>query len=183
MSICLILLMSYGMWNSKIHEILGVLFILIILFHHALNKRRYKIPIIKIIFFSLLCFSLFGSLITGILLSNFLFENIRIIGISYSLQILHLFFAYVGFIFLAIHVGKYLRMIYIVIFHRKRIWKYLFYGLGMYGVFACFKEKIFDYIFLRQHFVLYDENVFLFIFNYVSIFLLFSILGYHMARK
>ena len=170
--------MAYGLLNSKLHEIVAGLFIFVILLHHVSNKEKLGFHGLKTIYFIVLCFSLFGSLVTGILLSDFLFKFIRIRGIYYYIQILHLFFAYLGFLLLAMHVGKYLKVFFYILFRRKRIWKYLYYGMGVYGMYACLKEKFFEYIFLRQHFVIYMENGIEFLLNYLCIFIFFSILGY-----
>ena len=97
MTLALLLLMSYQLVGEKAHEWIGMAMFLLVIGHHVLNRRwmgnitrgKYTVHrILQTVIVILLALTMIGSMVSGILLSNYIFRFVRSKEHSYSLCIL-----------------------------------------------------------------------------------------------
>ena len=199
MTALLILLMSYSLVGEAAHEWLGVGIFLLFLLHHFLNKNWYKslfrgkYPPIRILqtavdLLILLCMA--GSMISGILLSRYVFR-LDIHRFSAALQTVHLLSAYWGFALLSLHIGLHWGGIMSMAKRlakkpskiRKQALRDVAFLIAAYGAYAFVKRDFGNYMLLRYHFVFFgDEPLALFLLDYAAIMGLFVWAGYYLAK-
>ena len=199
MSALLLLLMAYSLVGEAAHEWLGVGIFLLFLLHHFLNKSwfkslfRGKYPPIRILqtaidLLVLLCMA--GSMISGILLSRYVFR-LDIHRFSAALQTVHMLSAYWGFALLSLHLGLHWGGIMSMAKRlakkpskiRKQALRGVAFLIAAYGAYAFVKQDFVDYMLLRYHFVFFgDEPLALFLLDYVAIMGLFVWAGYYLAK-
>ena len=199
MTALLLLLMAYSLVGEAAHEWLGVGIFLLFLLHHFLNRSwfkslfRGKYPPIRICqtvidLLVLLCMT--GSMISGILLSRYVFR-LDIHRFSAALQAVHMLSAYWGFALLSLHIGLHwggiMGMAKSLAKKPSKIRKQALRGAALliaaYGAYAFVKRDFVDYLLLRYHFVFFgDEPLPLFLFDYVAIMGLFVWAGYYLAK-
>ena len=199
MTALLLLLMSYSLVGEAAHEWLGVGIFLLFLLHHFLNINwfkalfRGKYPPIRILqtavdLLVLLCMA--GSMISGILLSRYVFR-LDIHRFSAALQTVHLLSAYWGFALLSLHLGLHwggimgmaIRLAKKPSKIRKQALRGVAFLIAAYGAYAFMKRDFGDYMLLRYHFVFFDdEPLALFLLDYVAIMGLFVWAGYYLAK-
>ena len=198
MTALLLLLMSYSLVGEAAHEWLGVGIFLLYLLHHVLNKNwfkalfRGKYPPIRILqtavdLLVLLCMA--GSMISGILLSRYVFR-LDIHRFSVAMQAVHMLSAYWGFALLSLHLGLHwgciMGMAKRLAKKPSKIRKWGLRGVALliaaYGAYAFMKRDFVDYMLLRYHFVFFgDEPLSMFLLDYVAIMGLFVWAGYYLA--
>ena len=198
MSALLLLLMSYSLVGEAAHEWLGVGIFLLFALHHVLNIKwcrnlfRGKYPPIRILqtavdLLVLLCMA--GSMISGILLSRYVFR-LDIHRFSAALQAVHMLSAYWGFALLSLHLGLHWGGIMGMAKKlakkpskiRKQALRGVAFLIAAYGAYAFVKRDFVDYMLLRYHFVFFDdEPLALFLLDYVAIMGLFVLAGYYLA--
>ena len=81
MTLALLLLMSYQLVGEKAHE-----------------------WILQTVIVILLALTMIGSMVSGILLSNYIFRFVRIKGVTNLARSIHILCAYWGFLFMAVHL-------------------------------------------------------------------------------
>ena len=198
MTALLLLLMSYSLVGEAAHEWLGVGIFLLFLLHHFLNFRwfrnlfRGKYPPIRILqtVIDLLVFlCMAGSMISGILLSRYVFR-LDIHRFSAAIQAVHMLSAYRGFALLSLHLGLHwggiMGMAKRLAKKPSKLRKHALRGaaflLAAYGAYAFVKRDFVDYMLLRYHFVFFgDEPLPLFLLDYVAIMGLFALAGYYLT--
>lgn len=83
MTLALLLLMSYQLVGEKAHEWIGMAMFLLVIGHHVLNRRwmgnitrgKYTVHrILQTVIVILLALMMIGSMVSGILLSNYIFR-------------------------------------------------------------------------------------------------------------
>lgn len=198
MTAMLLLLMAYSLVGEAAHEWLGVGIFLLFLLHHILNKNwlkalfRGKYPPIRILqtvidLLILLCMA--GSMISGILLSRYVFR-LDIHRFSAALQTVHMLSAYWEFALLSLHIGLHwggiMSMAKSLAKKPSKIRKQALRGaaflIAAYGAYAFVKRDFVDYMLLRYHFVFFgDEPLPLFLLDYVAIMVLFVWVGYYLT--
>ena len=199
MTALLLLLMSYSLVGEAAHEWLGVGIFLLFLLHHVLNIKwfgnifRGKYPPIRILqtavdLLVLLCLA--GSMISGILLSRYVFR-LDIHRFSAALQTVHMLSAYWGFALLSLHIGLHWGGIMGMAKRltkkpskiRRQALRGVAFLIAAYGVYAFVKRDFGNYMLLRYHFVFFgDEPLALFLLDYVAIMGLFVLAGYYLAK-
>ena len=199
MTALLLLLLSYSLVGEAAHEWLGVGIFLLYLLHHVLNKNwfkalfRGKYPPIRILqtavdLLVLLCMT--GSMISGILLSRYVFR-LDIHRFSAALQTIHLLSAYWGFALLSLHLGLHwggiMSMAKRLAKKPSKIRKQALRGVALliaaYGAYAFMKRDFGNYMLLLYHFVFFDDEPLpLFLLDYVAIMGLFVLAGYYLAK-
>lgn len=114
MTLALLLLMSYQLVGEKAHEWIGMAMFLLVIGHHVLNRRwmgnitrgKYTVHrILQTVIVILLALTMIGSMVSGILLSNYIFRFVRIKGVANLARSIHILCAYWGFLFMAVHLG------------------------------------------------------------------------------
>ncbi len=199
MTAVLLLLMAYSLIGEAAHEWLGVGIFLLFVLHHILNIKWYgnlfrgKYPPIRVfgtVLTVLVLLSMAGSMISGILLSRYVFR-LDVHRFSAALRTVHMLSAYWGFMFMSLHLG--LHWGGIMGMARKltkkpskfRTWtlRGMAALVAAYGAYAFVKRDFGNYMLLRYHFVFFDleEPVWLFLIDYIAVMGLFVCAGYYLA--
>lgn len=201
MTIALLLLMTYEMIGSEMHEWIGMAMFILFVLHHVLNihwsknifKGRYTVfryvqtTLVIFIFFTML-----SSMISGIMLSRHIFTFLSFDrGISYA-RTLHLLSAYWGFVLMSVHLGLHWNMV--TRMAKKLVKKdskirvcmlrVVAIFIAGYGVYAFTKRQIGSYMLLKNQFVFFDfdEPIILFFIDYLAIMGLFTCIGYYVSK-
>lgn len=202
MTITLLLLMPYQLIGEKAHEWIGVIMFFLFVVHHILN-RAWSRNILRgkytarrvcqtvLVISVLLC--MIGSMISGIILSRYVFAALDIHrGIAAAGRV-HMLCAYWGMLFMSIHLGFHwdimlaiagkaitgvTKGIHIVL----RVIAVL---IPIYGVTAFVKRDIWNYMTLKNHFAFFDmsEPIVFFLLDYLSIMGLFVAVGYCLSKS
>ena len=111
--------------------------------------------ILQTVIVILLALTMIGSMVSGILLSNYIFRFVRIKGVANLARSIHILCAYWGFLFMAVHLGLHWNMM-------LRILEKVF---PMKGV-----AKIPGLLILKSHFVFFgpQESLGLFLPDYIA---------------
>lgn len=201
MTISLLLLMPYSLLGETAHEWIGMVMFVLFIIHHILNRRWFraiakgKYKLLRIIQ-TLLAFIMFiliiGSMVTGILLSNHLFKEINIAGISMEARQVHIFCAYWGFLVMSIHLGMHWSRVVTMVgklFKKPSSFRcfevrLITFFMACYGIYAFYKRQIGNYLLMRMHFVFYDytENVMFFILDYLAVMVFIAMIGYYISK-
>ncbi|WKY42945.1 DUF4405 domain-containing protein [Eubacteriaceae bacterium ES2] len=203
MTFMLFVVMSYQYTGGDRHEIAGTIMLILFLAHHFLNRGWYKklfngaytgARILMIIVDLALLMVMLLQMISGIALSNKVFNFIEL-GLSVSTaRNLHMICAYAGYLLMSFHIGLHYRMIinmYKKIFGFKdqnKIRNYILRGSAIsiagYGVYALLKRDFISYILMKSQYVFFDyqEPVFFFIFDYLAIMGLMIFIAYYLQN-
>ena len=205
MTATLLLLMAYSLVygsnptaGEAVHEWLGVgLFVLFVL-HHILNRKwsgnvlrgRYTpYRILQTILVVLAFLSMWGSMISGILLSRTVFSFLGTRGGQAAARTVHMLCAYWGFVLMSLHLGLHWSVM--MGMARKLtkksskackwILRVIAALIAVYGAYAFIKRDFGNYMLLRYHFVFIDfeESLARFLLDYIAIMGLFVCVGYY----
>lgn len=201
MTVLLLLLMAYGLVGEKAHEWLGIGLFALFILHHVLNnnwsrnlfKGKYTpFRILQTVLVVLALVSMFGSMISGIVLSRYVFSFLFITGGQSWARTLHMLCAYWGFVIISLHIGLHWSIMMNMakkMFSKPsavRSWFVRLAGLLIagYGVYAFVKRQIGSYMFLINQFVFfdYDEPLMRFLPDYMAVMVLFAALGYYLGK-
>lgn len=205
--ICLLLLlpvlMAELLTGQEIHEWLGTATAILFIFHHLLNLNwlknigRGNFTLLRGFMTALnllMLTDMLALMISGIMMSGFVFEWLPVSGRMILSRRLHLFASYWGFILMAIHCGIHWNMA-VRVGTKLRTNKesgdvltWLSRGLAaaaaVFGIYAFAEQNIVDYLFLKSVFVYWDEkkSPVLFLAETVAMMGLFIAVGYY-AQK
>lgn len=201
LTVFLLLLMPYGMVGEAAHEWIGVGMLLLFIIHHILNRKwlrglakgRYTpLRILQTTVVFLILAGMIGSAVSGMILSSHVFDFLDIRGFSAPARVVHMLSAYWGFVLMALHLGFHWGMITGMMRRafpepsprRTGIARIVAAAIACYGCYAFIKRDIFDYMFLRTHFVFFDysEPLVFFILDYVAVMGMFVFIGYYLCR-
>ena len=182
MTLALLLLMSYQLVGEKAHEWIGMAMFLLVIGHHVLNRRwmgnitrgKYTVHrILQTVIVILLALTMIGFMVSGILLSNYIFRFVRIKGVANLARSIHILCAYWGFLFMAVHLGLHWNMMFRIlgkVFPLKGVAKIPGLLIAVYGGYAFYKRGIVNYLFLKSHFVFFgpQESLGLFLPDYIA---------------
>lgn len=113
MTLCILAVMDYRFTANAIHEILGVLVVLLIIIHNVLNRRWYitiakgKMNLLRMLNTAtnlLMLAMMLLVTVTGVLISQTVFSAVSLSGHLWIHE-LHTFSAYLSFILCSIHIG------------------------------------------------------------------------------
>lgn len=200
MTVALLLLMAYGLVGEAAHEWLGMGMFILFLTHHALNRKwllavgkgKYTpVRMIQTLLARVIFLCMLGSMVSGILLSRYVFTFLPKHGGYEAAQKAHILCAYWGFVCMSLHLGLHWSMM--LAMARKhlqpsplRTWCLRLAGWlwALYGVFAFHRRGIKLYLLLRSHFVFYDysEPVIFFLIDYLSVMAMFTLIGYYVSQ-
>ena len=197
MTVCLLLLMPYSLLSETIHEWLGIAMFVLFVIHHILN-RKWMAAVFKGRYTPFrrvqtdLVLLMLGSMVSGILLSNYIFKMVRIVAISMQAAKVHMFCAYWGLVVMSLHLGLHWNMVVTMtgrLFEQPsavRAWvaRAIAGVLAGYGIYACKKRWIVRYLFMKVHFVFYDysEKVVFFILDYIAVMALLAFIAYYVGK-
>lgn len=174
MTAVLLGLMTYFFIGEKAHEWLGMVMLLLFVFHHILNfswlkglgRGKYSpYRVFQTVIVILIFFCMFGSMVSGILISQYLFSGWTSQDLYESVSMAHLFCAYWGFVLMSMHIGLHWRMIMGIMKSRMkkpcptilgRCLRILAAGIALYEAYRFIHNRIPSYLFLQTHFVMYD---------------------------
>lgn len=196
MSVSMLLLMAYGLVGEAAHEWIGMGMFALFVAHHILNRKwllavgkgKYTpIRMVQTALVGIIFLSMFGSMISGIVLSRHVFAFLPKHGGYELAQQVHILCAYWGFICMSLHLGFHWSMM--LVMARKhlpssplRTWSLRLIGWlwAVYGAFAFRRRGVSLYLLLRSHFVFYDysEPVILFLIDNLSVMVMFVLIGY-----
>lgn len=199
MTALLMLVMGYQFWGDKAHEYLGVAMFVLFVLHHILNsswhknlfKGRYNRQRIIILTVDILVLlSMLCQMISGIIISKYAFAFLNISsGITIARKA-HIVSAYLGFIFISVHIGLHLNVIIAMIKRNKpdksmsKVSTVLSSLFSAYGIYAFFNRDFWGNIFLKNEFVFlnYDEPKILFYIDFIAVMWLFIFLTYSASK-
>lgn len=200
MTVALIFLMTYELIGQATHEWLGVAMFLLFILHHILNRKwiqnifkgHYTVfRVLQTTFVIGVLFTMIGSMISGILLSQTVFSFLPIHEGSFLARNVHMVCAYGGYILMSVHLGFHWgMMIGIVKKHFQKQQKRTVWGLRLaalllagYGVFAFIKRDIGNYMVLKHHFVFFnfEEPLIFFLLDYIAVMALFVFVGHYVS--
>lgn len=188
MVLLLPVLMAYSLVGEQLHEWLGVLMLLLFLGHHALNWRWHRgllrgrwnrLRAVQTAMDLALLALMACMMVSGVLLSYYVFDFLPIHGGHDLGRTLHMLGAYWGLCLMSMHAGMH--------WNRKartRRGEFLLRAgavlAAVYGGSAFVHRDIGTYMLLKTHFVFfnYEEPLALFLTDYLSVMALFAILGF-----
>ena len=199
MSVSMLLLMAYGLVGEAAHEWIGMGMFALFVAHHILNRKwllavgkgKYTpIRVLQTALVGIIFLSMFGSMISGVALSRYVFAFFPKHGGYELAQQVHILCAYWGFVCMSLHLGFHWSMM--LAMARKhlpssppRTWSLRLIGWlwAAYGAFAFRRRGVSLYLLLRSYFVFYDysEPVILFLIDYLSVMVMFVLIGYYFA--
>ena len=177
MIILLPLLMAEILIGQEIHEWLGAGMLILFVVHHLLNAGWWKSLFkgkytpsraLSVTIDLLLVLDMAALGISGIQMSNFIFDFPSLRGGMMIARQLHLLSSYWGLILMSAHLGMHMEIFIGMgrkLFrtserNRARVWilRVIAAGISVYGIYAFFIQQLPDYLFLQTHFVLFDET-------------------------
>lgn len=203
MTLGLLFLMGYQFWGDAAHEWAGAGMFLLFIAHHTFNRSWYKnifrgkyspFRIFQILVDLLVFFAMAGLMVSGIILSNYVFDwmNIRG-GISFS-RLLHMAASHWGFVLMALHLGlhwsiftglmkKVLRLKRASLM-RRILLKIIGACIAVYGLTVFIRRHMLTYMLLRTQFVFLDfsEPIPLFYLDYLAMMGTFIFLAHFISR-
>lgn len=201
MTAILILLMSYSLIGEAVHEWLGIGMLLLLLLHQLLNLRWYRrlgkgrysaFRVLQTALVVLLLCAMAGSMVSGLILSQYVLDALPILGGKALARRLHLPCAYWSFVLMSLHLGLHWSMV-LGIARRltgvgsaasAAVSRVLGALAALYGAISFFRHNLLSYLLLRTHFVLFDftQPLALFFADYISIMPLFIFLGCYAGK-
>lgn len=199
MTIAMLLLMAYSLVGEAAHEWIGMAMFALFVLHHILNRRWIRavprghytpLRIVQTVLAGLIFLCMVGSMVSGIIVSRYVFDFLPIhSGYEFAEQ-LHILCAYWGFVLMSLHLGLHWNMMLTTASKnlkenkvRKWVLRIAGYLFAAYGAVAFVRRNIGLYLLLKSHFVFYDfsEPLVLFLLDYLAVMGLFILLGYALA--
>lgn len=203
MTVLLLLLMAFMLTGQKAHEWLGAAELVLFIAHHVLNARWLKnirhgkytpFRLLQTVLALLVLLTMLGSMVSGIMMSRYVFAFLDIHGGMSLARTMHMVCAYWGFIFLSAHLGLHWSMIMGMAKKaagikrrsavRTTVLRVLALFLAGFGVYAFRKNQIADYLFLKSQFVFFDfsQPSAQFFVEYLAMMGLFAAASYYLGR-
>lgn len=177
MVVLLPVLMMEVLIGQEAHEWLGTAMLALFIVHHVLNAGWWK-TLFKGRYTPSRCFGVSLDLLllldilalgaSGIMMSGFVFDFLPISTGMVAARQLHLFASHWGPILMSAHLGLHLDMLMGAgrrLFHisgksvtRTWILRALAASVCAYGIYAFASQRIWDYLFLQTHFVMFNET-------------------------
>lgn len=177
MIVLLPLLMAEILIGQEIHEWLGTGMLVLFVIHHILNAGWWKSLLkgkytpsrmFSVMIDLLLLLDMAALAVSGVMMSDFIFDFLSLRGGMMVARQLHLLASYWGLILMSAHLGMHMEMfigmgrklLRTSEKNRARAWilRAAAAGISIYGIYAFFAQRLPDYLFLQTHFVLFDET-------------------------
>lgn len=201
MTVILMLLMAFELIGRTAHEWLGVGMFVMFVIHHILNRKwtshllkgKYTpIRIFQTLLAVLVLVCILCSMVSGIVLSRYVFSFLPIEGGRSWARTLHMIGAYWGFVFMSLHLGTHWNMMMGMAGKaagnpsalRTWILRILGAAVAAYGAYAFVERGIGGYMSLQNMFVFFDfeEPLILFYIDYIAVMGLFVWIGHYLAK-
>lgn len=187
MVLLLPLLMAYSLIGEAFHEVAGTLMLALFILHQRMNRAWWKNlfkgqyspqRIFQTALNLLLLIFMIAQPLCGILISKHLYTFLPTDGVSSVARAIHLPLANWGFVLMSLHAGTHLGAM--LPKEKKAIILGFLAAISLYGIYAFFKRQIPAYMFLRLPFAFFDysEVRFFFFTDYLSVMVLFAMLGF-----
>ena len=195
MTLAMLLLMAYSLVGEAAHEWIGMGMLALFIAHHVLNRKwigalskgRYSpFRILQTTLAALIFLSMIGSMVSGIMLSRYVFSFLPKHGGYELASKIHMLCAYWGFVLMSLHLGLHWNMLLAMAKKnlkpgKARAWLLRLVGhlFAAYGVYAFVRRDVGIYLLLKSHFVFFDftEPVALFLLDYLAVMGLFVLVG------
>lgn len=139
----------------------------------------------------LLLLTMLGSMVSGVIVSRYVFPFQAGFGLTSWAEKLHMLCAYWGFVLMSLHLGMHWNMVLTMM--RKHLtpfkpctWRLRLpaYLWAAYGAVAFVRRDVWRYLLLKSHFVFFDytEPLVRFLLDYLAVMSLFVLAGYWLAR-
>ena len=192
--------MAYLLIGEEIHEWIGVVLILLFMGHNIINHRWYmsmfrgkyiSIRIFQEIINIMMVLSIIGLMISGVIVSRYVFKFIKFSSFTSFARTLHMLSAYWGFTSISLHLGLHFESIIgkikKIVSEKKRaksikwILRIMEMFIVAYGVYALFKNDILSYMFLQKQFVFFntEQPIILFFIDYIAIMGMWAWISYY----
>lgn len=202
LTVLLPVLMVYMLTGQKVHEWVGTLMFALFIIHNALNanwylnllRGKYTPQLILQTVINLMVFvSMLGLMISGIMMSRYVFSFLQIGRGMYFARKMHMLSAYWGFVFMSLHLGMHGNMIKGIAKKSfgtqsgprryKEVLLLMAILIAAYGVYAFVKNDITSYMFLKNMFVFFDpeQSPILFFTEYLAMMVLFACVAYYFS--
>lgn len=192
MTFVLLLLMAYQLIGEEAHEWLGIGMFVLLVIHHILNSRwsrnvfkgKYSpLRILQMVLVAGVFLTMAGSMLSGIVLSEYALSFLPIKGGRDFARGLHMLSAYWGFVLMSLHLGLHWNMVVGMLKKLPKVSKWLSrigVLIALYGVYAFTHQEIGRYMTLKNHFAFFDfeEPLIFFLADYIAIMALFVVVGY-----
>ncbi|MDR3204687.1 MAG: DUF4405 domain-containing protein [Deltaproteobacteria bacterium] len=204
MLITLTALMACQGTGFLVHEWLGTSFLAMVITHNALNARWYAnlfkgdygaLRIVRTALNFLALFSVFFLVVSGPMMSQYVFSFLRLGGPSSFSRTAHLLASYWGFIFIGLHFGSHLNIFLgsnnkankQPLNYLKELWrtlKALAILISFYGTYAFVKRELWSYMFLVNRFTFwnYEEPTAYYFLDTLAIFALCVFSSYYALK-
>ena len=193
MTVLLLLLMAHALIGERFHEIIGTCMLLLFILHHILNrvwfgslqKGKYNaVRVFRTAVDLLLLLAMLLQPLSGILISKHLYIFLPVTPLTSSAREVHLTVAYWGFLLMSLHAGTHLagyvrKLLLSESKGKNRLLPAVSALIALYGCYALFKRSLPDYLLHRVGFAFFDysEPKLYFFLDYLSMMLLFCMLG------
>ena len=192
MSAILLLQMSYIIAGELIHEITGISFFVLFIAHHILSVnytkalfkgRKSAEKTVKLIVDIMLFIIIIMMMLSAVPISKYIFSFIGLERLSAAGRTVHLFGAYWGFALMNLHIGFHLDRALMKPLKDKKKKPPVTAALCILfiaGAAMFIKEGIYNYMFLVNRFVFFDESagILIFLVKYILIGAMFAVLGF-----
>lgn len=190
--IALIIMLFLLMLHSKIgiltHEILGISLISLFIIHHIMNKHFYKnifknrynkLRLFYLVIDILMIIMMLVMIVSTFLISQKIFVSFKL-GNDYLGRILHIISSYSLYILCGLHLGLHYNSIIKLKKEDKKILNiFLTIIACVFGINGFIKRKFMSKLSLSILYPIhYDESIITWIIDYISIFIMFLIIGY-----
>ena len=189
MTLALLFLRGYAFWGDVAHEWAGAGMFLLFLLHHILNGNWYKslfkggytpLRVFRLMGDVLVFLAMIGLMVSGIMLSNYVFSFLNIRGGMSFARLLHMAASHWGFVLMALHLGLHWSMLLgmagkvMKVRQTSRLRKVLLSivgaGIAVYGLMVFIRRDLLTYMLLKTQFVFLDfsEPIPLFYLDYLA---------------
>lgn len=203
MTALLLLLMAFMLTGQEAHEWLGAAELVLFTAHHVLiagwlknigHGKYTPVRMLQTLLALLVLLTMLGSMVSGIMMSRYVFAFLDIHGGMALARAVHMACAYWGFILLSAHLGLHWSMMMGMAKKaagikgrtavRAAVLRVPALLIACFGAYAFRKNQIGDYLFLKSQFVFFDLSqppAQLFA-EYLAMMGLFAALGYYSDR-
>lgn len=205
MTMLLPILMAYSLVGETVHEWSGIAMFILFVAHHVLNKQwilniakgKYNmVRTVNLLVNLVLLLVMFTLPVSGIIMSKHIFTFLKL-PLSVSLaRTVHLLTSYWGFVLMSLHIGLHWNaMAHGMQVSRKNeknkrskivgtiVLQIMLFVVVVFGIYAFHHRQIGMYMLLQNQFVFFDdaEPRVAFFMDYLSIMVLFSVIGYYVS--
>ena len=176
-----------------VHEILGMGLFVLWGVHIALNRRWYSAifrgkynpyRVMQTVINCCILICTIFLMISGIILSNYLFTFLNIqSGLGFA-RIAHLLSSHWYYLFMSLHIGLHMGRLFQNVATKKLPW-ILLVLTSLYGLYSFIARGVWKYLILRQQFFFFDleRGYVLFALDYISIIILFATISHLLATR